>query len=78
MKLNESIIIQDNTQVLTDIGYFRNIRNYNQLKVDKDFHGMIKNVEIWSSALEFIHNSVRKNVNDLINQIENELENRKK
>ena len=71
-----SIVIKDKGQILTEFGYFRNIRNFKQLKDDEDFHGMIKNVEIWSSALESIHRSVKNDVIDLIGQIENELENR--
>jgi hypothetical protein len=70
----KSIIIKGSAKVLTDIGYFRNIRNYDQLKEDKDFQSMIKNVEIWSTALEYIHSSAKKDAINLIKKIDKELE----
>lgn len=69
----KSIKLKGNAKILIEFEYFRNIRNYDKLKEDKDLHGMIKNVEIWSSALEFIHSTIKKDVINLIDQIEKEL-----
>jgi len=74
----KSITLKGNAKILTEFEYFRNIRNYKQLKEDQNFHSMIKNVEIWSSALEYVHSSVKMDVIDLIHQIDKELESRKK
>lgn len=72
-QLPKSLSSGGNTSTLRVIGFFRNIRNYDQLKKDQDFHGMIKEIEIWSGALGTIHRSVRDNVIELIEQIEAEL-----
>ncbi|MFY0627031.1 MAG: hypothetical protein JXR07_12095 [Reichenbachiella sp.] len=70
-----SLINKGSSQTLINIGYFRNIRNYSKLKEDLDFQSMIKNVEIWSSALGTIHRSVKEDAIELIKEIENELQN---
>ena len=70
----KSIIILGNTNVLLNSGYFRNINNYEQLKSDEDMQSRIKNVEIWSSTIAYIHESIKKKVLDLIIQIEQEIE----
>jgi len=62
-------------QTLINIGYFRNIRNYDRLKEDLDFQSMIKNVEIWSTALGSVHNTTKANAIELIELIEQELKN---
>ena len=61
-------------QTLIDIGYFRNIRNYERLKQDLEFQSMVKNVEIWATALRGVHYSVKENAIELIQQIDQELE----
>lgn len=70
----ESLINKGSNQTLIDIGYFRHIRNYDKLKADLDLQGMIKNVEIWSSALGNRHISTKENALELITLIEQELQ----
>jgi len=70
-----SLSNKGSNQTLINIGYFRNIRNYKRLKEDLEFQSMVKNVEIWSTALGGIHNSVKENVLELIEQIDQELNN---
>jgi len=65
--------VQGSVGILLDIGFFRNIRDYDQLKQDQEFHSMIKEIEIWSNALGTVHGSVQDNVIELIEEIENEL-----
>lgn len=67
----------ESTQLLLKFGYFRNIMNFNKLREDFELQSMIKDVEIWSSTLTVVHTNVKKNVLDLILQIEQELENNK-
>jgi hypothetical protein len=43
------------------------------LKKDLELHGIIKDIETWSTILGAIHNSVRNDVLELIEQIEKEL-----
>jgi len=69
----KSLSMKGNVSFLFDIGYFMDIRNYEQLKGDKDMHSMIKEIETWSYALGTLHGSVRENVIELIEQIETEL-----
>ncbi len=69
-----SLSNKGSNQTLINIGYFRNIRNYDQLKTDLDFQSMIKNIEIWSTALGSVHNSVKENAIELIKLIELELQ----
>ena len=69
-----SLSNKGSNQTLINIGYFRNIRNYNRLKADLNFQGMIKNVEIWSTALGSVHISVKENAIELIKQIDQELQ----
>ena len=71
----KSLIMVGSAQTLTKIGYFRNIRNYEKLKENLDFQSMVKNVEIWSTALGTIHNSVKGDALELIQQIDQELQN---
>ncbi len=71
----KSLIMAGSAQILTKIGYFRNIRNYEKLIEDLDFQSMIKNVEIWSTALGTVHNSVKEDALELIQQIDQELQN---
>jgi len=68
-----SLSTKGSNQTLINIGYFRNIRNYERLKEDLEFQSMIKNVEIWSTALGGIHKSVKENALVLIEQIDQEL-----
>ena len=70
----KSLINKGSNQTLFHIGYFRNIRNYDRLKEDLDFQSMIKNVEIWSTALASIHNTAKENAIELIRLIEQELQ----
>ena len=70
----KSLIIKGSAQILIKVGYFRNIRNYQRLKEDWDFQSMVKNVEIMSTALSIIHNSVKEDVLELLKQIEKELQ----
>ena len=69
-----SLILTKNTEQLSKVGFYRNIRNYEDLKKDMDFHTMIKNVEIWSTVLAFTHINVKKDVIELIDQIKKEIE----
>ena len=69
-----SLSNKGSNQTLINIGYFRNIRNYEQIKTDLDFQSMIKNIEIWSTALGSVHSSVKENAIELINLIELELQ----
>jgi len=69
-----SLSNKGSNQTLINIGYFRNIRNYERLKEDLEFQSMIKNVEIWSTALGGIHYSVNENALELIKQIDQELQ----
>jgi len=70
----KSLINKGSNQTLIEIGYFRNIRNYSRLKADLDFQSMIKNVEIWSTALSSVHNSAKENALELIGLIDEELQ----
>ena len=70
-----SLINKESNQALINIGYFRNIRNYDRLKADLGFQSMIKNVEIWSTALGSVHNSAKEDAIELIRLIEQELQN---
>ena len=70
-----SLINKGSNQILINIGYFRNIRNYDRLKEDLDFQSMIKNVEIWSTALGSVHNETKVNAIELIGLIDQELKN---
>ena len=69
-----SLSNKGSNQTLINIGYFRNIRNYERLKEDLEFQSMVKNVEIWSTALGGIHYSVNENALELIKQIDQELQ----
>ena len=69
-----SLSNKGSNQTLINIGYFRNIRNYERLKEDLEFQSMVKNVEIWSTALGGIHNSVKEDALELIEQIDQELQ----
>ena len=69
----KSLMNKGSNQTLIKIGYFRNIRNYDKLKEDWDFQSMIKNVEIWSTALVSVHNTTKENAIELIALIEKEL-----
>ena len=69
----KSLMNKGSNQTLIKIGYFRNIRNYDKLKEDLDFQSMIKNIEIWSTALGSIHNTTKENAIELITLIEKEL-----
>ena len=71
----KSLINKASNQTLIKIGYFRNIRNYDRLKADLDLQSMIKNVEIWSTALGSVHNETKANAIELIGLIEQELNN---
>lgn len=68
-----SLSNKGSNQTLIEIGYFRNIRNYKRLREDFEFQSMIKNVEIWSTALSGIHFTIKENVVELIEQIDQEL-----
>ena len=70
----KSLINKASNQTLIKIGYFRNIRNYERLKEDLDFQSMIKNIEIWSTALGSVHNSAKEDAIELIGLIEQELQ----
>ena len=70
----KSLINKASNQTLIKIGYFRNIRNYERLMEDLDFQSMIKNVEIWSTALSSVHNSAKENALELIGLIDEELQ----
>jgi len=70
----KSLINKGSNQTLISIGYFRNIRNYDRLIEDLDFQSMIKNVEIWSTALGSIHNSAKEDAIELIGLIDQELQ----
>ena len=72
--LPKSIIIKGGVKPLVDFGVFRNIRNYDHLKKDEDIQSMIKNVEIWTSAILVLHSYVENEIKDLILLIEQELE----
>ena len=72
-KIPTSFSVHGSVNILLDIGFFRNIRDYDQLKEDREFHSMIKESEIWSQALGIVHGSVRDNVIELIEEIEKEL-----
>ena len=52
----------------------RNMQNYDLLKKDFELHGIIKDIETWSTILGAIHNIVRNDVIELITLIEKELE----
>ena len=69
----KEIIVKGSTNTLLEFGFFRNLRNYDLLKKDIELHGIIKDIETWSTMLEATHNSVRNDVLALIKQIENEL-----
>ena len=69
----KEIFVKGSTNTLLEFGFFRNIRNYDLLKKDIELHGIIKDIETWSTLLEATHNSVRNDVLALIKQIENEL-----
>lgn len=69
-----SLSNKGSNQTLINIGYFRNIRNYDRLKTDLDLQSMIKNVEIWSTALGSVHNTEKENAIELIKLIEQELQ----
>jgi len=69
----KSLMNKGSNQALIKIGYFRNIRNYDVLKEDLDFQSMIKNVEIWSTALDNVHKITKENAIELIALIEEEL-----
>ena len=71
----KSLIMVGSALTLRKMGFFRNIRNYEKLKQNLDFQSMVKNVEIWSSALGTIHNSVKSDALELIQQIDQELQN---
>lgn len=68
-----SLILTKNTELLSKVGFYRNIRNYEDFKKDIDFHTMIKNVEIWSTILFFTHINVKKDVMELIDDIKEEI-----
>lgn len=70
----KSLTNNGRNQFLYNIEYFRNIRNYDKLKEGLDFQSMIKNVEIFSTALGSIHNSVKENALEIIGLIEQELQ----
>jgi len=70
----KSLINKASNQTLIKIGYFRNIRNYERLMEDLDFQSMIKNIEIWSTALGSVHNSAKEDAIELIGLIEQELQ----
>lgn len=72
-QMPQLLLAESNVSTLLDMGFFRNIRNYDQLKRDTDFHSMIKEVEIWSYSMGNNHDTVRGNVIELIKQIEAEL-----
>jgi hypothetical protein len=69
----KEIIVKGSTNTLLEFGFFRNIRNYDLLKKDIELHGIIKDIETWSTILGAIHNKVRNDVLTLIKQIETEL-----
>ena len=69
----KDIIIKGSVKKLVEFGFFRNITNYDLLKQDLELHGIIKDIETWSTILGATHNSVRSDVLELIKQIEKEL-----
>ncbi len=71
----KSFILVGSALTLTKIGFFRNIRNYDKLKENLDMQSMVKDVEIWSTTLGAIHNSVKSDALELIQQIDQELQN---
>ena len=73
----KEIIVKGSTNTLLEFGFFRNIINYDLLKKDIELHGIIKDIETWSTILGAIHNRVRNDVLELIKQIENELKSKK-
>ena len=72
-KLPSSLVVKGSVETLIKFGFFRSIRNYDILKKDTELHGIIKDIETWSTILGATHKAVRNNVLDLINQIEREL-----
>ena len=70
-----TIILKGTVQTLLDFNFFRNIRNFDLLKQDKEIHGMIKDIEIWATIFASEHERVRNKVLNLIDQIDEELEN---
>lgn len=73
-KIPKKIIIKGSVNSLVEFKFFRNIRNYDILKKDLELHGIIKDIETWSTILGAIHIGVRRDVLELIKQIETELE----
>ena len=69
----KSFVLEGTALTISKVGFYRNIRNYDELKEDLDFQSMIKNVEIWSTLLGTIHSSVKEDVLELIQQIDKEL-----
>ena len=69
----KEIIVKGSTNTLLEFGFFRNISNYDLLKKDIELHGIVKDIQTWSTILGAIHNSVRNDVLELISLIENEL-----
>ena len=72
-KLPSSLVVKGSVETLIKFGFFRSIRNYDILKKDLELHGIIKDIETWSTILGATHKAVRNNVLELINQIEREL-----
>ena len=71
----KSFILVGSAITLSKIGFYRNIRNYDKLKENLDMQSMVKDIEIWSTALATIHNSVKSDALELIQQIDHEIKN---
>jgi hypothetical protein len=70
----KSFILKGSIKSVVELGTFREIKNFEILKEDTEFHGVVKEVEIATSILILIHENVQDNVSELANLIEKELE----
>ncbi|MFZ9045610.1 MAG: DUF6090 family protein [Cyclobacteriaceae bacterium] len=72
--LPKSLEMKGSVKTLLDLGFGLDIRNYDLLKKDEDFKSMLKDVELWSSVVLFLHTSIKNNIAHLIIRLELELE----
>ena len=70
----KSLVKANRIESLINGGYFKNVRNFDQLKFDEKFLAQIKRIETWSLILSQGQETSGKKVKKIITQIEKELQ----
>lgn len=72
----KSFILKGSIKTILDLETFRDIKNFELLKEDTEFHGVVREVEISTRLMIMIHENIENNVSELANLIEKELKNK--